>query len=32
MARVSNYELTRQQAMQLYLSFDENEIAQRLGL
>jgi len=32
MARGSNYELARQQAMALYLSFDENEIAERLGL
>lgn len=32
MAKVSNYELTRQQANQLFLSFDEGEIAERLGL
>lgn len=32
MARVSNYELARQQAMALFLSFDEGEIAERLGL
>jgi len=32
MARTSNYELARQQAMALYLSFDEGEIAERLGL
>ena len=32
MGRVSNYELARRQAMQLYLSFDEAEIAERLGL
>ena len=32
MARVSNYELARQQAMKLFLSFDEEEIAARLGL
>ena len=32
MARESNYEVTRRQAKELYLSFDEREIAERLGL